>query len=93
MGTPPGMDEEKDDSHKMVWVKEGSLMRPIQIETGITDGSNIEIISGLKEGDEVVVAMKEGVEEEVKVDNTSDKDSEMSSPFMPSRSGKGGPRR
>ena len=32
-------------------------MAPVQITTGISDGISTEVLSGLKEGDQVVVSM------------------------------------
>ena len=33
------------------------MPRPVQIRTGISDGRNIEVIEGLKEGDQVIVGV------------------------------------
>jgi HlyD family secretion protein len=46
------------DGGKVVWVKnnQGGI-RPNPIKTGIDNGTSIEVISGLKEGDEVIIAM------------------------------------
>ena len=42
----------------MVWVKdEKSGIRPVPVTVGIENGSNVEILSGLNEGDEVVISM------------------------------------
>ena len=36
---------------------EAARMEPVQITTGISDGISTEVLSGLKEGDQVVVSM------------------------------------
>jgi HlyD family secretion protein len=61
MGTPPaGMfpgAPGTDPSTKTVWVKDDKMgVRPNMIKIGIDNGSNVEVISGLKEGDEVVIS-------------------------------------
>ncbi|NSW95796.1 MAG: hypothetical protein HPY62_13895, partial [Bacteroidales bacterium] len=43
---------------KMVWMKDGETgIRPVFVTVGIENGSNVEILSGLNEGDEVLIAM------------------------------------
>jgi HlyD family secretion protein len=43
---------------KMVWFKdEKTLVRPVPVTVGIENGSNVEILSGLSEGDEVIISM------------------------------------
>ncbi len=44
------------DSNNTVYVVEGETARAVQVETGMSDDNNIEIISGLQVGDEVVTA-------------------------------------
>ncbi len=47
---------------KTVWIKDGNgLVHPSAITTGIDNGSDVEIISGLKEGEEVVISMNNGI--------------------------------
>jgi HlyD family secretion protein len=61
---------------KMVWVKRDSTIRPVQVETGLDDDINTEIISGLQSGDEVITSMgKQTAETTKKV--------AASNPFMP----------
>lgn len=49
------------EGSKMVWVKDAKAgLRPIPVITGIDNGSSIEVISGLKEGDEVIISMNTG---------------------------------
>ena len=43
------------EGKRTVWVMEGGKPGPVLIETGITDYVNTEVVSGLSEGDKVVV--------------------------------------
>jgi HlyD family secretion protein len=48
-------------NEKRLWIKnDKGGIRPLTVTTGIDNGTNIEILSGLKEGDEVVVSMTDG---------------------------------
>lgn len=60
-------------NHRTLWQFDGFAFTPLEVTTGITDGASIQIIDGLKEGDEVVVNAVAG--------SSSAKSS--SSPFMP----------
>jgi HlyD family secretion protein len=47
-----------DPKTKTVWLKDEKMgLRPAVIKIGIDNGSTVEILSGLKEGDEVVVSV------------------------------------
>jgi HlyD family secretion protein len=60
-GAFPGMAE----GVKMVWMKdEKSGVRPVPVTIGIENGSNVEIVSGLSEGDEVIISMTGGSKKE-----------------------------
>jgi len=65
---------------KTIWVKVGDSIFPVQVKTGMTDETNVEIISGLKEGQVVVVSMEQVKASAAKTEATS-------SPFMPKRPG------
>lgn len=71
---------EKAGKGTHVWVYDGTKMHPRNIETGLSDGSHIEVKTGLKPGEEVVLA----VEAVVKSDETQ---KTVSSPFVPKRPG------
>jgi HlyD family secretion protein len=64
----------------VVWVKEGDKIRRVHIVTGAIDGTNAEIKSGLKEGDEVIISMTLGNKSEAAAAAPA-----ATSPFMPQR--------
>jgi len=83
---PPGKMQELDESHKMVWVKNGDHIHPTIIEVGIDDGSNIEVISGLEEGSLLVTSF-EFTSNSV-FEKSTNEDHEQLSPFVQEK-GKG----
>jgi HlyD family secretion protein len=66
-----------------VWIKEEGNIQPQPVETGINNGSEVEIISGLKEGDIVVLSMK------LAESGEAGEKAEFRSPFMPTPPGRG----
>lgn len=46
---------QKDDTGRYVSVKDGNANKQVYIKTGITDGVYTEVLSGLSEGDEILV--------------------------------------
>lgn len=68
-----------DNKSTFIWTKKGNVIQPVEVKTGENDGINYELVSGLKQGDEIVLSMEsEKPAEEVKA---------ARSPFMPSRPG------
>lgn len=63
-----------------VWIKNGNDVRPVRVTTGIDDEINVQIISGLKDSDQVVLAMTSP--EEFKQSSSGGL---ANSPFMPRR--------
>ena len=61
-----------------VWLKNGDSVYPVKIRTGIDNDINVQVISGLKEGDEVIVSMSYGID----AVNAQGRET-VSSPFMP----------
>jgi HlyD family secretion protein len=78
-GTQPGK------KPVVVWVKSGELLHRTHVVTGSIDGTNTEIKSGLKEGDEIVLSMNPAGKT-----MTSSTTSTTTSPFMPQRTPQGG---
>jgi HlyD family secretion protein len=65
----------------VVWVKGADKIHRVRVETGAIDGTNVEIKSGLKEGDEVITAMS------LVGKSTASAAPTTTSPFMPARPG------
>lgn len=65
---PPVPQAGAADKNRTIWVKDGNgLIRPVRITTGVENGSVVEILSGLSEGDEAVIAMNTGEKKEIVV--------------------------
>ncbi len=47
---------ETDEKQEVVFVLDGGRVKKVEVKTGIQDNTSIQIVEGLKEGDEVVVA-------------------------------------
>jgi HlyD family secretion protein len=57
-GHSQGTETTSDESPKFVWIeKDSTTIRRVPVTTGIDNGTNIEIMSGLTEGEKVVVGM------------------------------------
>ena len=69
--------------HATVWVKKGDEINPVKVVTGMSDETNIEIVSGITVGEEVIYSMKL-----ISKSDTAKKTS-TKSPFTPSRPGQG----
>ena len=78
--TPPNEKPVLDDTHKLVWVKNGIDIHPVVIEVGINDGSEIEVVSGLEEGSMVVTSFE--LAEKSNRSSQQNKDDEQKSPFV-----------
>ncbi len=72
-----------DSTFSRVWVKNGEMIHPMHVKVGIDDDLNAQIIDGLKEGDEVLIALKNSS----KITSVKT-DSQSSSPFMPKMPGR-----
>jgi HlyD family secretion protein len=82
-GMMPFGPSDGDSNVAMIWVKDSVMtMKMVMIEKGIDNGSEVEVISGLEEGDEVIISMSR---------STGRKEEETTatrSPFMPSPPGR-----
>ncbi|HEV8071444.1 MAG TPA: efflux RND transporter periplasmic adaptor subunit [Planctomycetaceae bacterium] len=63
-----------------IWIDEDGFARPLRIETGLTDGTQVEVVAGeLKEGAQIIVG-------EVRREGAN----ETKNPFLPTFFGRGG---
>ncbi|MCU0459803.1 MAG: efflux RND transporter periplasmic adaptor subunit [Bacteroidales bacterium] len=65
-----------------VWVRNGEELRAVPIEAGSNDGDNLEVKTGLNEGDEVVIYMSVATAKDKKEKAVA------SNPFMPTPPGR-----
>lgn len=66
-----------DQNTRTVWLKNDDTgLRRCKIKTGIDNGTSVEIVSGLEEGDEVVISMSGGSDE-----SASPRDEGQMAPF------------
>ncbi len=72
--------EGQNTQGKMIWVKNGNVIEPQRVVLGETNEMDYEVISGLKAGDEIVVAMNSST-------SAVAAKTEARSPFMPQRPG------
>jgi len=79
---PPGADPKKEEIQGVFVIRNGHVQF-VQVETGVTGITNIEVKSGLKEGDEIVIgsykalrSLKPG--DRIKVDNNAPQKEEKS---------------
>ena len=76
-----GQTIEDTEAPQKVWTQEGNTFRAHKVETGTTNGITTEILSGIGEGQEVLVDFQiEGPGED-------DGDQQASNPFMPKHRG------
>jgi HlyD family secretion protein len=75
----PEMPQEGGEQ-QTVWIKEGTTIHPQKIIVGVTNEIHYEVLSGLKEGDEVVVST-------ISTGGTAKTATAVKSPFMPQRPG------
>ncbi len=71
--------EDCQGAHK-VWVREGKTLKAYAVKTGITNGTRTQIVSGIKEGAEVIVEMKATSAD---AEQANAGDNSESSPFAP----------
>lgn len=60
-----------------VWIKDGNNFKAVGVTTGITNGTLTEILSGLKEGQDIITEVSLSATSDESADNTD------SNPFMP----------
>lgn len=78
--TPNTQPNDPNSPDKVIWVKEGNSLHKQQVKLGDTNELYYEVLSGLKEGDEVVTGFNHDV-------LAVAEKTEARSPFMPQRPG------
>jgi len=81
LATEGAAPETKTESDKTVWIKQGLTIHPQKIIVGVTDEIHYEILSGLKEGDDVIISASSAAT------TTKSTTTAAKSPFMPTRPG------
>ena len=60
MGRPGGQQQESGEpGMRTLYVLKDGAPQAIQVKTGATDGENVEIVSGIAEGDQVITAIRQ----------------------------------
>ncbi|MBP8777068.1 MAG: efflux RND transporter periplasmic adaptor subunit, partial [Bacteroidaceae bacterium] len=82
----------EDETHKILWVRQGKVFKAIPVQVGITNGTLTEIISGISAGQKVILEATAGMMPGNDATSTSSSSkttssSTESSPFMPKRPG------
>lgn len=69
-------EEMNKEKSTRVWIKRGPIVHPATVELGINDETNVQIVKGLKAGDQVILSMSESASDSTKTGSSG-------SPFMP----------
>ena len=80
MAKTPAAVDAKDTKSTFVWVKNGQDIEQREVKIGSNDGISYELISGLNQGDEILLSMTAGKE-------STETKKAAKSPFMPQRPG------
>lgn len=64
----PANEKEKDNREQVVFVVDNGIAKMVPVKTGISDDANIEITSGLEEGQQVVSGSYKAISRELKDD-------------------------
>lgn len=83
----PGQKIVDCNAKKKLWVREGNTFKAYGVSVGISNGTRTQIVSGIKEGAEVIVDIAEATDQEG-ADPSAAAASQEKSPFAPSRPGK-----
>lgn len=83
----PGQKIVDCNAKKKLWVREGNTFKAYGVSVGISNGTRTQIVSGIKEGTEVIVDIAEAPDQEG-ADPSAAAASQEKSPFAPSRPGK-----
>lgn len=76
----PGRRLKPGKDRTAVWIKKGENIRPVHIKTGLSDLVNVQVIKGLKEGEEVILSVRNE-----SFGDKKDSGPASVNPFMPQR--------
>ncbi len=54
---PKGYTIEDSEGRQKIWTNRGNIVKAISIETGLTNGTRTEVLSGINEGEEIIVGI------------------------------------
>lgn len=80
-GTP---DTGQAQGQKTVWIRKDNMIYPQEVRVGETDEINYEVLSGIQEGDEIILSMSASGTGTAALNNTPEA---AQSPFMPTPPG------
>jgi HlyD family secretion protein len=83
LGEVTTQDQKTEGANQTVWIKQGSVIFPRIISVGVTDEIHYEVLSGLIEGEEVIISMSSVGGSAT----AATKAAAVKSPFMPQRPG------
>jgi len=82
LNAAPIAESQAKNEEKTIWISDGKMLHSKKITVGVTDEIHYEVLSGLKEGDEVVVSLSSNNPQAGAAGTKAAK-----SPFMPQRMG------
>lgn len=81
---PGAPDNGQVQGHKTVWIRKDNIIFPQEVRLGETDEINYEVVSGVQEGDEVILSMSASGTGAASLNTTPEA---AKSPFMPTPPG------
>ncbi len=67
--------QDAEEAKQKVWIKEGNVLKAIAVQTGVASATHVQILDGIKEGQEVVT--------DIRAKSDEQGEEEAKNPFMP----------